>query len=105
MGFDSLERAPRTTFLSILFALTLISCAVQMARIYLSTKQVLSYQMAVIMLAFLEASLGVLHWSFVRSTVCNFLMIFLKECQLIIITYFFILSALVAFDKRYLERR
>lgn len=94
----------RTASLAVLFALTLLACIIQMTRMFINTKQLISYQMAVLLLAAIECLLGVVHWGFDPATAYNFWMIFLKELQLFVITYFFILSALIAFGQRRLEK-
>jgi len=91
--------------MTLLCLVTLLALNIQMTRIFLSTKQLISYQMGVLFLAACESGLGVLHWGFFSSTYFNFFMVYLKEIQLLVITYFFDLSALVAFDRRDLEKR
>merc|ERR1712137_537567 len=88
-----------------LFFFTFVACVAQMTRITLNTRQAISYQMGVLLLAAIESFLGVLHWGFFHSTTFNYWIIFLKELQLLVITYFFPLSALTAFNRKDYERK
>lgn len=88
-----------------MFVITLILCLTQMIRIFKNTKQLISYQMGVLLMASIESFLGLLHWGFFPPTAFNYWIIYLKELQLVVITYFFILSALIAFQVRHLEKK
>merc|ERR1712137_1502347 len=88
-----------------LFFFTFVACVAQMTRITINTRQAVSYQMGVLLLAAIESCLGVLHWGFFHSSTFNYWIIFLKELQLLVITYFFLLSALTAFNLKHYERK
>jgi len=102
---DPASQCFRTVTLAVLFLITFILCIVQITRIFINTKQLLSYQIVVLCLAAIESILGIIHWGFDPSTVFNFWMIYLKEIELVVITYFFVLSAMIAFQSRHLEKR
>ena len=90
----------RTIMLALLFFGTLLLCAGQMIRMFMNTKQLFSYHMGVLFLVLIETALGIVHWGFDPNYKYNYWLIYFKEITLTIITYFFLLSAFVAFEKK-----
>jgi hypothetical protein len=88
--------------LVVFFGITFILCVIQFLRnIYYKS---VNYQVAVLFLAACETLLGVIHWGFAPSTTFDYWMIYLKEIELTIITYFFMLSAVITFNQRWMHK-
>jgi len=101
---DAVAECTRVVLLMFLFFFTLLGCLAQMTRIFINTKQLFSYQMAVLLLVAIESFLGFIHYGFFNEVAYNYWIIYLKELELLIITYFFLLYALIASDKRHLDK-
>merc|ERR1712054_309004 len=87
----------RTVLLAICFTITFIVCLVQAARIIRNTRRYLSYQLIVLYIAIFECVLGMLHWYLFNQTTFIFLIIYCKDMELVVVTYFFIQSILLQF--------
>eukprot|EP01095_Lingulamoeba_sp_RSL-Kostka_P013581 TRINITY_DN5664_c1_g5_i1.p1 TRINITY_DN5664_c1_g5~~TRINITY_DN5664_c1_g5_i1.p1 ORF type:complete len:344 (-),score=49.10 TRINITY_DN5664_c1_g5_i1:21-1052(-) len=102
--FDPLDECLRTATLALLFTITLILCLVQVFRIIKNTRRYFSYQLIVLYIAIIECILAAIHWYFISSTSLIFLVIYCRDIELAVVTYFFIQSALIHFEAKNLKK-
>mmetsp|Transcript_1812 Transcript_1812/g.6470 ORF Transcript_1812/g.6470 Transcript_1812/m.6470 type:complete len:334 (-) Transcript_1812:48-1049(-) len=101
---DPASECFRTVGLSLMFLVTLLLCLLQAVRFIRNSRRFISYQLLVLYLAILEATLAVLHWGFLPDTGFIITINCIKWLILVVIVYFFLQSAFLSFKKPHMKR-